>query len=454
MTPHSTRARVTLTAALAGALVVASACSPPGTGSGGTGDRADNGGPITLNLWSNLTVAAQADTIKQQAEQCARRQDGVSVTLETVPFDSMYPKMVTAFRAGNGPDIMNTIEGGVSAAQAGGFLVPVDDVVEAHGKDDFIPSYLHAVSKDGKTWAVPDWALHQEVWYRKDLFAAKGVQVPKSWPELLDAARKLDDKAGGVRGFAVPMGSALVAPQTYYQFLYANGVHTFDPQTGEYALDRDPAKAIDATRYMLDLYKAASPPEARTWVWNDFRTAFVKGSLAMVMDFGAVVGLAKEQNPAMLDNMGVFALPAPTAGAKPEGALAGGYFYMIGKSNERRQAAAKTLVKCMLAPELSAARVNTRPVFALPATESAAKSTVYTSNETVRQFADEIGTIRRDVLPRWYRYGMEAGLNQLAGKIEATTFVGDQLQAAAAGTITAEQAFNNINTEMKRLAGA
>ncbi|MDQ7911293.1 sugar ABC transporter substrate-binding protein [Phytohabitans sp. ZYX-F-186] len=433
---------------------MASACSPPGTGSGGSDGRADNGGAIALNFWTNLTVSAQADAIKRQAEQCAQRQQDVSVTVEAIPFDSMYPKMVTAFRSGNGPDIMNTIEGGVAAAQAGDFIVPVDDVVDKHGRDDFIPSYLSAVGKDGKTWAVPDWALHQEVWYRKDLFAAKGVQVPTSWPELLAAARKLDDPASGVRGFAVPMGSALVAPQTYYQFLYANGVHTFDPETGEYALDRDPAKAVEATKFMLDLYAAASPPETRTWVWNDFRTGFVKGNLAMVMDFGAVVGLAAEQNPRMLDNMGVFALPGPTQQTKPEGALGGGYFYMVGKTNERRQTAAKALVACMMEPDLAAARVNTRPVFALPATESAAKSPVYTSNETVKRFDEQIQTIRDDVLPRWYRYGMEAGLNQLAGKIEATTFVGDQLQAAAAGDLTPQQAFDNINAEMKRLAGA
>ncbi|MBM2614885.1 sugar ABC transporter substrate-binding protein [Actinoplanes sp. LDG1-06] len=450
---HRSRARLAVTAAALLGATLMSACSPPGAGTGsGSAGKADDGGPITLNLWSNLTVAAQSDTVKQQAEKCATQQDGVSVQFEAVPFDSMYPKMVTAFKAGNGPDVMNTLEGGVAAGQAGNYIVPVDDVIDAHGRADFIPSYLHAVSKDDQTWAVPDWALHQEVWYRKDLFAAKGIQIPKSWPELLEAAKKLNDPAAGVKGFAVPMGSALVAPQTYYQFLYANGVHTFDPETGEYALDRDKAKAVEATQYMLDLYKAASPPEARTWVWNDFRTGFVQGKLGMVMDFGAVVGLAKEQNPDMLKNMGVFPLPAPTTGAKPQGVLGGGYFYMIGKSNERREKAAKTLVECMMAPESAAARANTRPVFALPATNSAADTATYKDNATVKEFGTEITTIREQILPQWYRYGMEAGLNQLAGQIEATTFVGDQLQAAAAGSKTAEQAFDAINAEMKRLA--
>src|SRR5262249_24568547 len=151
-------------------------CSPP-TPSGSNGS-ADNGGPVKLTFCTNLTVKAQSAIISSQATQCAAAQPGVSVTFEAVPFDRMYPKMVTAFRAGNGPDVMNTIEGGVAAAQAGGYIVPVDDVIDAHGRDDFLASHLHAVSKDGKTWAVPDWALHQEVWYRKDLFAAKGIAIP------------------------------------------------------------------------------------------------------------------------------------------------------------------------------------------------------------------------------------------------------------------------------------
>ncbi|GGM36512.1 ABC transporter substrate-binding protein [Dactylosporangium sucinum] len=437
-------------AAAAGALALTSACSPP-SAKNSTGS-ADDGGPIKLTFWTNLTVKTQADVIRQQAESCVAKQQDVTVAFEAVPFDSMYPKMVTAFRAGNGPDVMNTIEGGVAAAQAGDYIVPVDDVVDEHGRDDFVASFLHAVGKDGKTWAVPDWALHQEVYYRKDLFAAKGIAIPTTWQELLAAAKQLDDPAGGVRGFTVPMASALVAPQMYYQFLYANGVHTFDPKTGEYALDRDKAKAVQATQFMIDLYKAASPPESRTWTWTDFRTAFVQGKAAMTLDFGAVVGMANEQNPSMLDKMSVFQLPGPAAGVKPQGSIGGGYFFMVGKSNDRRQKAAKALVTCMMAADLSAARVNTRPVFALPATNSAAASAVFTGNPTVQKFSAEIQTIRDKSLPEWYRYGMEAGLNQLAGQIEATTFVGDNLQAAAAGSITAEKAFDNINTEMKRLA--
>ncbi len=432
--------------AAAGLTMLASCAGSPGT---------PDSGPVELRFWSNLTVEAQASVMKEQATQCAAEiGDDVSLAFEAVPFADMYSRMLTAFRSNEGPDIMNTLEGAVAYGEASGNIVPVDDVIDEHGRDDFVGSYLHAVSKDDQTWGVPDWALHQEIWYRTDLFEKYDIEIPQSWPELLEAATTISENEDGVNGFAIPLNAALVAPQTWYQFLYANGVYTFDPETGEYAFDRDLDAAVEATQYMLDLYDAASPAESTTWSWTEFRTAFAQGSLGMVLDFGAIIGLAQEQNPDMLEHIGTFPLPGPTAADEPGATLGGGYFYMIGKSDERRERLAKDLVACMMDPDLTAERANTRPVFALPATESAAASETYTSNEVVQEFSEQIATIRENSLPTWYRYGMEAGLNPLSSQIEATTFIGDNLQAAALGKVSAEEAVVAINDELKRLANA
>jgi len=409
----------------------------------------DGSEPVTLRFWTNLNVAAQASVIQAQATACTVGMENVSLEFEAVPFGDMYTKLATAFRAGEGPDIMNTNESAVAFAQDAGYLIPVDDIIDAHGRDDFLPSYLAAVQKDGESWAIPDWANHQEVWYRTDLFEAAGVEVPTTWDELMEVAKAVDEGPGGIRGFAVPMSSVQVAPQTLYQFLYANDVFTFDRETGEYAFDDNIDAVTESVQYMLDLYNAASPAESRTWAWSDFRNAFAEGRLAMTQDFGAVVGLIQSNNPDLLENISAFPLPTPSGDAAP-GMLGGGYYYMLGNNGDARQEAAKELVACMLDPELAAGRANTRPVFAIPAMISAAETATYTSNPTVQQFADEIAMIREQ---QSYRYGMEAGLNALSGQIEATTFIGDALQAAAVGDITTEEAVEQISSELRRLAG-
>src|SRR5262245_12413747 len=125
---------------------------------------------LELTFWTNLTTAAQANVIQKQINECTPQQPGLTVKFETVPFGAMYTRLITALRRGEAPNIMNTIEGAVAFMQAKNGLVPVTDVVDALNRKDFTAAYLNAVSKDGQIWGVPDWALHQEVWYRRDLF--------------------------------------------------------------------------------------------------------------------------------------------------------------------------------------------------------------------------------------------------------------------------------------------
>jgi ABC-type glycerol-3-phosphate transport system substrate-binding protein len=112
-------------------------------------------------------------------------------------------------------------------------------------------------------------------------------------------------------------------------------------------------------------------------------------------------------------------------------------------------AASKLLLACLYKPDRVAERANSRPIFAIPATKSAFNSAVYQSNAQVKQFKPLIDKIFTDVMPNWYRYGMEAGLHPLAGQIEATTFIGDAVQNAALGKITAAAAIEQIDQQLR-----
>jgi ABC-type glycerol-3-phosphate transport system substrate-binding protein len=411
-------------------------------------------GPVELSLWTNLTVEAQSTVIKKQVDECLAEMPNVTVKFDTVPFGSMYPRLITALQEDNVPNVINSTEGAVSFLQAKDGIVPLDDVIDALGRDDFLSSNLQAVSKDGKVWAVPDWALHQEVWYRKDLFEEAGLDVPKSWDELLSAAEALNQDTDGdgeidVYGFAVPMGRVQVAAQTYFQILYSADAYIFDPETGEYVFDDNKEKAVEAMQFMIDLYNAASPPASIEWMWGDFRTAYVEGKAAMTNEWGAVVLQALDQNPDMLDNMSIFPFPAPNADEEAAASLAGGYFYLVGKAPQAEVEASKQLVQCMYEVERVAERANSRPIFAIPATSSAFESETYQGNEMVQLFQPELEEIFTKVMDTWYRYGMEAGLNPITGQIEATTFIGDNIQNAALGNITAEEAVQKIDEQLQ-----
>jgi len=408
---------------------------------------------VELTFWTNLTTAAQANVIQKQINECAPQQAGLTVKFETVPFGAMYTRLITALRRGEAPNIMNTIEGAVAFMQAKNGLVPVTDLVDRLDRNDFLASYLHAVSKDGQVWGLPDWALHQEVWYRRDLFEKAGLKTPRSWDELLSAAKALTAQAADGKpaqfGFAVPMGRSLVAPQTYFQIFYSAGGTIFDPKTGVYVFGEQKPLAEKALAFMIDLYKAASPPASVEWSWSEYRTAFVKGQVAMTNEWGAVVQMAAEQNPALLDNFAVFPFPGPSADKKPAASLGGGYYYLVGTSSPEKVAASKALLQCLYDAKRVAERANSRPIFAIPATKSAFDSDVFQSNDTVKRFKPQLDVIFKEVMPTWYRYGMEGGLNPLAGQIEATTFIGDAIQNAALGRIKVDAAISQIDEQLR-----
>lgn len=408
---------------------------------------------IDLTFWTNLTTAAQANVIQKQINECLPQQPGVTVKFETVPFGAMYTRLITALRKDEAPNIMNTIEGAVGFMQAKNGLVPVTDVVDKLDRKDFIASYLNAVAKDGQIWGLPDWALHQEVWYRRDLFEKAGLKVPHSWDELLQAAKNLTQAAADGRpamyGFAVPMGRSLVAPQTYFQIFYSGGGAIFDPKTGNYVFGDQKPLAEKSLAFMIDLYKAASPPASVEWSWSEYRTAFVKGQVAMTNEWGAVVQMAAEQNPDILKSFDVFPFPGPSAAEKPAASLGGGYYYLVGKSSPDKVEASKKLLLCMYDAKRVAERANSRPIFAIPATKSAFDSATFQSNDTVKHFKPQLETIFKDVMPTWFRYGMEAGLNPITGQIEATTFIGDAVQNAALNKIKVSDAVNQIDEQLR-----
>lgn len=415
---------------------------------------------VEIDFWTVLTTASQTQVIQKHVNQCVEGMKGVTVKFSSVTLDGQYTRLLTAIQRGEVPNVMNATEGVVAFLNGRGVLSPATGVINALGRDDFRPSSLAAVSKGNDIWAVPDWALHQEVWYRKDLFAKAGLQPPKSWAELLAASKKLTvdtDGNGSIDqyGFAVPMARVQVAPQTFFQIFYSAGGTLLDPKTGKYAFADHKKTAVESLQFMIDLYKAASPPASVEWSYNEFRTGYVKGQVAMTNEWGAVVGIAQEQNPGMLDNMSVFPFPGPSADKKPAASLGGGYYYLVTKASTEKTAASEALVKCMFTPERVAERTNSRPIFAIPATRSAFNHPVYTSNEMVKRFRPELETIFNQVMDTWYRYGSEAGLNLVTGQIEATAFVGAAIQNAALGKMTATEAIDSMDEQFRKLsAGA
>ena len=415
-------------------------------------------GTIELTMWTMHTTEAMINTLNAQVEAFEAENPSIKINIETLTYDVVYQRMMAGMNSDTMPNIFNGIEGHIAFMQSKDALADVSDIIESKGgRDAFIEKYLDWVTKDGAVYAVPDWALYQGVWYRKDLFEEKGLEIPKTWDELKEVAAALTEDTDGdgqtdIYGMAIPMDRNMVAQQTYSQFLYSAGVNIFDPETGAYQFGEKKEEAIKALDAMLEIYEESSPAGSVDWSWTDFRNALANGDIAMTSEWGAVVAIAQEQNPEMLENLSVFPIPGPDADTYGENASFGGAYYMaIGKSTDEKMEASKKFVEFLFESDNVAERANSRPIYALPALKEAFESDTYKNNDMVKMFQSELDTIFDKILPYEERSGFEAGLTNSAGQIESSNLMGDAIQNVVLQGWTSEQAVDYMDQKIQEI---
>lgn len=412
-------------------------------------DDADYSGE-TLVIWTCLTADAQYNVLNKQFTELGAEM-GLEVEVEKLSFGEMIAKLATASAVGEVPDVMHVNFGGTAQLYADGALMPVDGIIEAIGADDFSDAYKTVLTgADGCIYGLPDWAMHTSVWYRKDLFEEKGLEIPTTWAEFKEVAVALND-GDAMSGFNVPLDGVQVAAQTLYELMCSAGVYFMDPETGEYIFDQQKEEAIAVIDYLVDLYKSASPAGSLAWSWGDYRNALaVTGTVAMTLDMGAVIGNAQGNNPEMTSKLGCFDFPGVDGDKKAS--FGSGYCFVGTKQDDAvREQMVIDFLTALYTPERAAERALSRPMFAFPSYLPAFE--IYKESELVAEFQTEVDTIM-DAFENstWYWYGMENGLSPMSAHIEGTNIFGVALQGACDGTYTSEEAFELINDDLAAFA--
>jgi len=148
--------------------------------------------------------------------------------------------------------------------------------------DDFSAATIRAATgADGRINVLP---MNQDLFvlfYNKELLAQAGVEVPKTYDELMAAAVRLTDKAKGVYGFT---GRGIKNANVV---VYDNILLGWDQETisadGRTLLTDTPA-AIEAATWYQRIMRECAPPGSVGFNWNECQTTFGQGRAAMWWD--------------------------------------------------------------------------------------------------------------------------------------------------------------------------
>jgi multiple sugar transport system substrate-binding protein len=130
---------------------------------------------------------------------------GVTVELQIIDWNSIDQQVTTMIQNNQPPDVLNL--NSFSSYAKDGLLYTADEVLSPQTRADFLEAFARGGEFRGTQYGFPILASARAFFYNKRLFAKAGLTgPPKTWTELVAAARKIRDTGDGAIGYALPLG--------------------------------------------------------------------------------------------------------------------------------------------------------------------------------------------------------------------------------------------------------
>jgi sn-glycerol 3-phosphate transport system substrate-binding protein len=160
--------------------------------------------------WWHAMTGANNDVIVKLAEEFnASQKDYKVVPSYKGGYADTMNAGIAAFRAGNAPHIMQVFEVGTATMMAAtGAVKPVHQLMKETGETFDPNAYLPAITgyystSKGEMLSFPFNSSSTVMWINKDaLKKANIAEIPKTWPQVFEAAKKLKASGAATCGFS------------------------------------------------------------------------------------------------------------------------------------------------------------------------------------------------------------------------------------------------------------
>jgi multiple sugar transport system substrate-binding protein len=299
-------------------------------------------GDVTLEIWSpeNRTEDGQAHS--WLISQFESENPGIKIKYTITSWDDHMTKIQAAAAAHNMPDIIYSWQPNTLALEQQRLLVDVTDIWKKLGPKTFPAGQVQDLRFNGRFFAVPFFGVPHAFWYRKDWFQQAGLSPPKTWSEIVQAARKL---TGNGRYGLCLFNKDLDA---YYMIdhMIAAGAEPFS-RSGKIAINSPGTiRALEFIKTIND--QKLTPPGWTAWNMDDAKLPFLAGKCGMKIDSTSFLNSITTQNPGLANKIGLF--PIPLDGARFAG-LAGASTYSIAAQSDH-QAEAKKFLEFLFRPDV------------------------------------------------------------------------------------------------------
>ncbi|OZM77950.1 ABC transporter substrate-binding protein [Pseudonocardia sp. MH-G8] len=405
-------------AAAAVATAIVLLCSACG---GGADPR---GGPVELTWY--VQPLNSTPVFEELVAAFNEAHPDIHVNLEVGPTDVDVVRGALATQIGSGSATPDVYEGDIiwpAQFARGGLAEALTDHFPESFWDRFAPGLAEAGLVDGEHYNVPLLVEASFLYYREDLLEQAGVPVPRTWEELLAAARALQESGAVEHGFVWQGATYEGLTCVWAEMLRDAGGSIVDDDYQRATINSP--EAVRALRFLKQTIDTQATPAAVT----SFRepeslNAFNAGDAAFMRNWSYAWAIT--QDPASSSVVGKVGMaPLPTFDGRPypgTSTAGGGQLYINPNSEHLEESAA--LIDWLTGPQAQTLLAEVGKV--LPANVEVQGSAA----------AGGIGPAG-EVLPTLDIVGRPAGTAEYS-KISRAVF--QNINAALAGTVPVEDA--------------
>jgi len=402
--------------------------------------RSGNQDTRTLTLAINSGV--EGDALKQAAKDY-EAQTGVHINIAEFPYANLFEKELLDLNARSGAyDLIMLDDPWFPKFASLDVLTDLTPLFQKRGKtgpdDDFVATSIALCREPyqtGALYALPYVGNSQLFFYRKDLFQKHDLKEPATWDDVLTAAKTISEQetngapgGGKLYGYVMRAAQGNAAVADFMPIFWAFGGEMFD-SSGQPTVNS--AEGIAALKMMMELGKY-SPPGYASFNADEVGAHLLQGTAAMSINWPAwISSFSDSAKSKVIGKMEFGQLP----GAKNPGrAEIGNWLIAIPRDAKNSETAMDFLLWATSREQmkLSAPRGN-------PPT----RKSLFTDSELVAKFPSYTAQLRslessrpRPRTPMWN---------------EIENAFGIYLSKANSGELTAEDAMNQANAEIKRI---
>ncbi|MFF4056992.1 extracellular solute-binding protein [Streptomyces sp. NPDC001668] len=263
--------------------LAASALTACGGGSGSDPDTVK----VSYKQSTDNSIHVMDDYLADIKKQFEKANPGKKVELVPIkaPDSEYYTKLQQMLRsAKTAPDLVYEDTFLINSDITSGYLKPLDAYLAKWPDwNRFIDTAKAAAkAEDGKTYGVPDGTDTRGLWFDKGIFAKAGLPAdwqPKTWDEVLDAARTIKRRVPDVTPLNVytgkPAGEAATM-QGFEMLLYGTEDRLYDESAKKWIAGSQGFK--DALSFVETVYREKLGPDVSTALDPNIQT-IVRGDL-------------------------------------------------------------------------------------------------------------------------------------------------------------------------------